>query len=99
MLTEEPLHFLIPLADVAVREKQTAIFKCQVSKPNQPAVWKKGATELTPGGRYEFGVQDTLYDLVIRDAEVADEAQYSVVIADQQSQATLFVEGKDLFSS
>ena len=92
---EEPLEFLRPLTDVEVQESQTATLECEVSRPNQQAKWYKEGKEIPVGGRFEVTADNTIHRLVINDAELGDQAQYSIVFADDKtSTAQVFVAGR-----
>jgi len=75
-------------------EKQEAVFICEVSKPNQTAKWLRNGVDVVAAGRYDIKVDGTRHILTIKDAETADQAQYSVNFVDISSAATLSVTGK-----
>ena len=85
---------LKPPSDVEIMETQTATLECEVSKPNQTSKWlKEGTKEVKDGGRFEIRVDGTKHSLVIKDAELGDQAEYTVVIADKSAAAKVFVGG------
>ena len=96
-VTEEPMEFLTPLSDVGVMETETATLSCEVSKPDQTAKWLKAGKEVRPSGRIEIRVDGTKHTLIIQDAHLDDHDEYSVVIGDKSSTATVFVEGMSWF--
>ena len=83
-----------PLTDVEVMESETVTLECEVSKPDQPAKWMKAGKEISPGGRMEMKVDGTKHLLIIKEAKLEDQAEYTVVIADKSSQGSVFVEGQ-----
>jgi len=93
-VTEVPLQIVTPLQDQEVMEKQEAVFICEVSKPNQTAKWLRNGVDVIAAGRYDIKVDGTRHILTIKDAETADQAQYSVNFVDVSSAATLSVTGK-----
>ena len=93
-VVEEPLLFVRPLQDQNVLETQIATLECEVSKPDQAAVWRKGSLTLKTGGKYEIRVDATKHTLVIQDTQLDDQAEYTVVFGDKTSSATVFVEGR-----
>ena len=74
-------------------ETQTATLECEVSKPDQTAVWRKGSLTLQTGGKYEIRVDATKHTLIIQDTQPNDQVEYTVVFGDKKSTATVFVEG------
>ena len=96
LFSEEPLEIIVPLADIEIMETQTATLMCEVSKPNQVAKWiKDGKKEISGNGRYEIRVEDTKHFLLIKDAELSDQAEYTATFnADLSTSASVFVGGK-----
>lgn len=86
-----------PLTDVEVKESETATLECEVSKPDQPASWTKAGKPITAGGRVEIVTEGTIHRLIIKDAKLEDQAEYSISVGDKTSQASVFVEGEILF--
>ena len=78
-------------------ETQTATLECEVSKPDQAAVWRRGSLALQTGGKYDIRVDATKHTLVIQDAQLNDHAEYTVVFGDDTSAATVFVEGTSIY--
>ncbi len=74
-------------------ETETATLSCVVSKPNIKPKWFKDGKEIRVGGRYEIKVEETRHTLIIRDADLKDEAEYSVQLEDKSTAGTVFVEG------
>ena len=75
-------------------ESQTAILETQASLPNRESKWLKNGNPIKTGGRFEITVDETFHRLVINDAQLDDEAEYTVVVGNQQTSGTLFVEGR-----
>jgi titin len=93
-LLDEPLEFLKPLTDVEVKESETAVLECEVSKPNMAATWSQAGKTITPSDRVEMVVDGTFHRLIIKDARIEDQAEYKIQLDDKSSQASVFVAGK-----
>ncbi|XP_046554801.1 titin-like [Haliotis rubra] len=94
---EEPFEFLQPLTDVHVMETETIHMECVVSKPGKPATWYKEGVKMLPSDRVKMGVDGAgKYMLTITNAELKDEAEYSIKIADKKSKAQALVEEEDV---
>ena len=76
-------------------EKETAEFSCVISKPNLKAKWLKGDKEIKAGKRHDITVMANKYVLVIKDGELDDEADYTIIAEEGvQCTAKLTVEGR-----
>lgn len=72
--------------------------ECIVSKPGKPATWYKDGVKMLPSDRVKMGIDGAgKYMLTITNAELKDEAEYSIKLADKKSKAQALVEGKDWF--
>ena len=60
----------------------------------QKATWMINGRSLKLTTRHEVQVEGTKHTLTINHAELKDQAEYSIQIADKTSTAQLFVEGK-----
>ena len=88
------MNILKPLSDVEVKEGQTAIMECTVSKPNLKSTWERDDTPLEADDRITMTTEGQVHTLTITNAVVDDEADYKVKVMDQFSSASVFVEGK-----
>ena len=91
--SETPLEWLKPLGDQDIMESQTAILETEVNLPNKEGKWLKNGKPVKAGGRFEIIMDGCIHSLVISDAQLDDEAEYTLVIGDKQTTGTLFVEG------
>ena len=78
-------------------ETQTATLETEVNLPDKQAKWLKNGKAIKAGGRYEMISEGTVHKLLIKDAVLDDEAEYTVQIGDASSTATVFVEGRKKF--
>lgn len=93
--TEAPAEFLTPLSDRTVTEFETAMFECEVSKPNLKPRWFRGQTEVVKDmERFEQTSVGTKHMLTVRECEVDDADVYKVVVEEGvESTAKLTVQG------
>ena len=93
--TEAPAEFLKPLTDLTVKELETAMFECEVSKPKLKAKWFRDGQELKDDKRFEMTSLGQKHLLTIRQAQVSDQCKYTVVVEEGvESSANLTVEGR-----
>jgi len=94
LCAEEPAQFLTPLSDKKVTEFETAVFECEVSKPNVKPRWFKGEQEIKDMKRFEATSVETKHMLTVRECEVQDADTYKIVVEEGvESAAKLTVEG------
>ena len=93
-ITELPVEFTRPLSDGRVLEKDTVSLECEVSKPNKTVTWLKNGEVITPSDRFEVRVEGTKHFLTIRNANLDDDAKYTVKIDAVECSAQLTVDGK-----
>ena len=67
---------------------------CEVNKPNIPAMWLKDGEQITVADGYNISVDGCRHILSIPIAELDDDADYTIMIGELESNTTLFVEGK-----
>ncbi|KAH3792560.1 hypothetical protein DPMN_146056 [Dreissena polymorpha] len=84
--------FTAPLSDVSVLERSNAEFTFELSKPVDKVRWFLDNVELRPKKQMEFVDDGKTHKLIIRDVEVTDEGQISVLVGDKKSSAALFVQ-------
>ena len=87
--------FTVPLADQAVKEKETAVFSCEIDKDNLKVKWYKGDEELKGGAKYSLDHMGHKYMLTVRDCQLEDETEYTIVAEEGvDATAKLSVEGQ-----
>jgi hypothetical protein len=90
---EIPVEFLVKLKDVKVKEKETAVFTCELNKENAPVKWFKSGTEIFSNDiKYKFVVDGSKYSLKIFDCELEDKNDYTISYRNKKSTANLEVE-------
>lgn len=89
------MQFIKKLQDVKVKEKETAVFTCELNKENAPVKWYMNATELSPDdNKYRFITNGNKYSLEILDCKLADISDYSIGLRGKRCSANLDVEGR-----
>jgi len=92
--TEPSAEFTVPLKEVQSVEGQTVEMTCELSRPGQQVTWLKDGVELVPDDRCAILVDGCQHRLIINNATLEDEAEYTVKLTDDvSSKATLWVEG------
>jgi hypothetical protein len=95
MVTEAPAGFLTPLKDQSVTEFDTTVFDCEISKANLKVKWLKNDVVLEPSKHFEMTCMGNKYMLTIRETQMDDQAQYTIVPEPGvESKAKLTVKGK-----
>ena len=77
-----------------VKIKETATFTCESSTENVKPVWLKNGKELTSSKRIEMISVKKTHKLIIHEVTVEDKGEYTCVIGNVSTKATLVVEGK-----
>ncbi|KAM3929260.1 obscurin, partial [Leptodactylus fuscus] len=88
---ELPVLFKEGLKNCQVSECGEAVFQCQVTKPNAQVQWKKGPKTLQPSDKYKMRQDGVNAELVIQDVKLKDSGNYTCVIGEEATTATLTV--------
>ncbi|XP_073675951.1 obscurin [Garra rufa] len=73
---EQPLYFCEELQRQEVKEGETAVLSCELSKPGVEVQWKKGMVLLRPGNKYEMNQDDCKLQLLIHELNSQDSGIY-----------------------
>uniref|UniRef100_A0A674IST3 Ig-like domain-containing protein n=1 Tax=Terrapene triunguis TaxID=2587831 RepID=A0A674IST3_9SAUR len=76
-----------------VSEGGTVTLHCKLSKP-APVEWKKGQKALRPSEKCKISQEGPFAELLIHDLDLTDAGDYTCVCGEQQTTATLTVNGK-----
>lgn len=76
-------------------ENGTAALQCELTKPAE-VEWKKGQEVLKESRKYEMSQDGAVAKLIIHELEEEDAGDYTCVCGEQQTTATLTVNGKKL---
>uniref|UniRef100_UPI0009B37A6A obscurin n=1 Tax=Monopterus albus TaxID=43700 RepID=UPI0009B37A6A len=88
-----PVTFKREIQHLAVKEGDSGVFCCELSKPGAPVEWRKGRVILKPGEKYEMKQEGRLTKLVINNVKENDAGKYTCKTNDSQSNAELTVQG------
>lgn len=92
--SELPIEVKKALTNQEVMETETAVFECQLSKPNQEVQWSVNGKPIQPSEKYITEVDGDIYKLTIKDCTMDDTAEVTIRTKDCQSNAKLVVTGK-----
>ncbi|XP_008290272.1 obscurin [Stegastes partitus] len=87
-----PVTFKRELQRLVVKEGDSGVFCCELSKPGAPVDWRKGRVILKPGEKYEMKQEGRLTKLIVNDVEESDAGKYTCKTKDSQSTAELTVQ-------
>lgn len=90
---EQPPFFLEELQNMQVMEGEAALLFCELSKPGVSVLWKKGATRLRPGVKYEIRQNGCKLHLKIHDTTPQDSGSYKCCAGTFETMASLEVKG------
>ncbi|CAL9696167.1 unnamed protein product [Knipowitschia caucasica] len=88
---ELPVTFKKELENLEVKEGDSAVLCCEISKPGASVDWRKGRVVLKPGYKYEMKWQGSFAKLIINNIEEEDAGKYFCKTKDSQSAAELTV--------
>ncbi|CAB1444707.1 unnamed protein product [Pleuronectes platessa] len=86
-----PVTFTQEVENLEVKEGDSGVFCCELSKPGAPVDWRKGRVVLKPGYKYEMKQQGRRTELIINNVEESDAGKYTCKTKDSQSAAELAV--------
>ncbi|CAI5639462.1 unnamed protein product [Oreochromis niloticus] len=86
-----PVTFTKEVENLEVREGDSGVFCCELSKPGAPVDWRKGRVILKPGYKYEMKQEGRVTKLIINNVEESDAGKYTCKTKDSQSTAELTV--------
>ncbi|XP_026160421.1 obscurin isoform X2 [Mastacembelus armatus] len=86
-----PITFKQEVQNLEVKEGDSGVFCCELSKPGAAVDWRKGRVILKPGEKYEMKQEGRLTKLIINNVEESDAGKYTCKTKDNQSTAELSV--------
>ncbi|KAM7409839.1 hypothetical protein PAMA_001372 [Pampus argenteus] len=86
-----PVTFKQEVKNLEVKEGDSGVFCCELSKPGTPVDWRKGRVILKHGYKYEMKQEGRLTKLIINNVEESDAGKYTCKTKDSQSTAELTV--------
>uniref|UniRef100_A0A8C5SFV8 Myosin binding protein C, cardiac n=1 Tax=Laticauda laticaudata TaxID=8630 RepID=A0A8C5SFV8_LATLA len=79
IVQEKKLEVYQSIADLTVKARDQAVFKCEVSDENVKGIWLKNGKEVIPNNRIKISHIGRIHKLTIDDVTPEDEADYSFV--------------------
>lgn len=89
------MEFVRKLKDIEVMEKETASFKCELSKSGVKVKWLYNGKAITDEDGLDIKVDKSVHTLTLEDVALEDAGNYAIQADDKQSMATLSVRGND----
>ncbi|XP_058254099.1 obscurin isoform X4 [Hemibagrus wyckioides] len=72
-----PILFKIPLNKLEAEVGETALFRCELTKPGAPVVWRKDQKILQSSNKHHLRQDGAVVELVIYKLQEADSGEYS----------------------
>uniref|UniRef100_A0A670IGL3 Myosin binding protein C3 n=1 Tax=Podarcis muralis TaxID=64176 RepID=A0A670IGL3_PODMU len=79
IVQEKKLEVYQSIADLTVKARDQAVFKCEVSDENVKGIWLKNGKEVIPNERTKISHIGRIHKLTIDDVTPEDEADYSFI--------------------
>ncbi|XP_035273686.1 myosin-binding protein C, cardiac-type isoform X2 [Anguilla anguilla] len=79
LVQEKQLEVYQSIADLTVKAKEEAVFKCEVSDENVKGIWYKNGVEVKPDARTHITHIGRIHKLAIDDVKPEDEGDYTFV--------------------
>ncbi|XP_046696059.1 myosin-binding protein C, cardiac-type isoform X1 [Silurus meridionalis] len=79
LVQEKQLEVYQSIADLTVKAKEEAVFKCEVSDENVRGTWYKNGVEVKPDARTHITHIGRIHKLTIDDVRPEDEADYTFI--------------------
>uniref|UniRef100_A0A8C8VEZ9 Myosin-binding protein C, cardiac-type n=1 Tax=Pelusios castaneus TaxID=367368 RepID=A0A8C8VEZ9_9SAUR len=79
IVQEKKLEVYQSIADLTVKARDQAVFKCEVSDENVKGIWLKNGKEVIPDERIKISHIGRIHKLTIDDVTPEDEADYSFI--------------------
>ncbi|XP_003781211.1 immunoglobulin superfamily member 22 [Otolemur garnettii] len=74
-----PINFVSTLKNVRVKERSRACLECELTSKDVTLRWKKDGQLLAHGTKYSMSHEGKRAELVIEDAQLSDDGEYTVV--------------------
>lgn len=88
------MKFLRGLSDVRARQGERVVLWCELCKARGDVVWRKDGRVLAPGPRRQMTAEGRERSLVLSRVEPGDAGEYCCESNDDQTLATLTVQGE-----
>uniref|UniRef100_W5KAC1 Obscurin, cytoskeletal calmodulin and titin-interacting RhoGEF n=1 Tax=Astyanax mexicanus TaxID=7994 RepID=W5KAC1_ASTMX len=91
----KPVLFRTPLILQEVELGENAVFRCELSKPGAPVIWRKEKKILQSSSKYELKQAGAAVELVIYRLQEADCGEYSCDTGHEVTSALLSLKGRN----
>ncbi|XP_058254100.1 obscurin isoform X5 [Hemibagrus wyckioides] len=91
-----PILFKIPLNKLEAEVGETALFRCELTKPGAPVVWRKDQKILQSSNKHHLRQDGAVVELVIYKLQEADSGEYSCDSGYETTSAQLTVKELDI---
>ena len=92
-ITEEPHYFVKDLTDIALIEKETAVFHCTTNKPNLSIKWYFENGQITENEKFKVESDGVDHKLTIHNCSFEDEGRFKAAIGPRQTSGSLTIKG------
>ena len=93
-ITEIPATFSKPLTGQNIKQKETLVLECELTKPNVEVCWQKDGLKIKSDSRVQMSFNDCLHKLEIADVTMDDGGTYTCVCGKETTECSITVEGK-----
>ncbi|CBY33821.1 unnamed protein product, partial [Oikopleura dioica] len=93
---EPGARFTKRLADQSATEADSAVFECEISRPNADVKWFHKDVEVEAGDKYQIEVSNRRRTLIVTGCSSADEGDVKCISEDDETIAQLQIEGRDI---
>ena len=93
-LPAQPILFTSQLADLETEAGQTAVLRCETTKPGAGVIWRHGDLVLEPDSRHQLRREGTVAELLIHKLQREDSGEYTCDTGSHRTCAILTVLGR-----
>ena len=93
-LPAQPILFTSQLVGLKAEAGQTAVLRCETTKPGAGVVWRHGDLVLEPDSRHQLRREGTVAELLIHKLQLVDSGEYSCDTGSHRTRAVLTVLGR-----
>lgn len=96
-LAEPALKFVVPLKATTVELEGTLSLTCELNLASGDVVWRRGGSEIKPGGRFCIRTDGARRTLTVTGMTKEDEGEYSCECKDDKTSAKISSKGGGLY--
>ncbi|XP_047667394.1 obscurin isoform X5 [Tachysurus fulvidraco] len=91
-----PILFKIPLNNLEAEVGETAVFRCELTKPGAPVVWRKNQKIVQSSNKHQLRQDGVVVELYIYKLQEADSGEYSCDSGYETTSAQLTIKELDI---